>query len=70
METTNTFDKYNNEIFVGDVVIYSDHTKDVLDGIGIITKELDGTFNIVNVTGKSISALTNISIVERHGHSK
>lgn len=70
METTNTFDKDNNEIFVGDVVIYSDHTKEVLDGIGIVTKEIDSTISIKNVNGLSVSRLKDISSVERHGHSK
>lgn len=70
MESTNIFDKFNNEIFVGDIVIYSDQTIQVLDGIGMVTKELDGSFNIANVNGASVSSLSESTNLERKGSSK
>lgn len=69
MESTSTFDKNNNEIFVDDVVIYSDPVTNVVDGVGIVRKVSNGVFNINNVNLKDVSSLNEAGSLERHGPS-
>lgn len=70
METTNTFDKFNNELFLDDVLIYTDVANNISEGIGYIKKDNEGKFYVLNVDMVSVSDFAGLTNLERRGNSK
>ena len=66
METTNTFDKNNNEIFVGNLIKYSDIEHNIIDKIGFVRfNGLANDFEVINEdiqSGNTLDNITNITL--------
>lgn len=62
---TGIFDIYNNEILVGNTIVYDDVEHNLFQTTGVVRKNLINIFEVVNAdlqSGNDLANITNITI--------